>query len=188
VEVKWSQYANLGFIKVWINGGNNGGPEPDLEFKDIQTLFPKYNGSPGSVYLKMGLYRAPFSRTGSAAKKDFILYHDDVKQKPISIDPPAPPDLLPLTINCESGVRPGSAGESQFTCDAFASGGVPPYTFTWTAVSNATIQQGENEQTVRGICNGGTGTAVKVVVKDSSNPIQQVQGEERFECNAGLWP
>lgn len=75
VDVKWS--LTHGCIAVWHDD------KLIHESPDIATLYPAGTSAPkvsqpGTVYLKMGLYRKPTS-TGPAGTK-FVLHHDEVKR------------------------------------------------------------------------------------------------------------
>jgi hypothetical protein len=76
VDVKWS--LTHGCIAVWHDDNLIPGVP-----RDIATLYPAGTsapkvGEPGTVYLKMGLYRKP-TTTGAAGTK-FVLHHDEIKR------------------------------------------------------------------------------------------------------------
>jgi Polysaccharide lyase len=77
VDVEWA--LTHGCIAVW----HDGTLVTDSRFDDIATLFPDGPSGPnftqpGTVYLKMGLYRDDVA-TGAASTK-FVLYHDQIRR------------------------------------------------------------------------------------------------------------
>jgi hypothetical protein len=70
LEVRWALTG--GYVKIW----HNGQPGPDVQ--NIPTLYPSGSDPavPGSVYLKMGLYR----KASAVGAGPFVLYHEEVRR------------------------------------------------------------------------------------------------------------
>lgn len=80
-----------------------------------------------------------------------------------SVRPPAAHASGTLTItlvDCTSG-------NSHFECTASVSGGVTPYSYTWQAISNATITSNLHSSYALGVCTSGQFSSVKATVQDS---------------------
>ncbi len=71
-----------------------------------------------------------------------------------------PAAALSVIAHCES------TGGGGFLCDAFPSGGVSPYRYTWTPGSGATITQNFGG-TIFGQCTVGRVISMSVTVRDS---------------------
>jgi hypothetical protein len=70
LEIRWA--LSGGYVKVWHN------ERLAADIQDVPTLFPtrKYPSTPGTVYLKMGLYR----KASTVGMGPFVLYHDEARR------------------------------------------------------------------------------------------------------------
>lgn len=77
----------------------------------------------------------------------------------------AAPNALDVSVFCENlGMR---NNQGSFSCDAFASGGTGDYSYSWSAVQNATILENWGSY-IYGSCAINQSARVNVVVTDSS--------------------
>lgn len=94
---------------------------------------------------------------------------------------PAHATGLAVTIACESGLN-------HFHCDAYPSGGIAPYTYSWQAITNSGITSSTTTATVTGTCSGYAippSFTVQVTVRDSTGAMVTKQGGTI--CRSGAW-
>jgi hypothetical protein len=85
---------------------------------------------------------------------------------------------LPLAVNASC-----SGSEGRFDCNASVTGGTAPYSYKWTAVTNASNIDGSNSASISGECDGGTtGKSGKVRVTVTDSKGATVSKEPGFTC------
>lgn len=88
---------------------------------------------------------------------------------------------MSVSVFCDSGLN-------HFTCDAYPSGGIAPYTYSWQGITNAGITNGATNQTASGTCLSWITPptyTVQVTVRDSVGATVIKQGGG--SCRSGQW-
>jgi hypothetical protein len=97
------------------------------------------------------------------------------------VTPPTAQAAMSVNVICDSGLN-------HFTCDAYPSGGIAPYSYSWQGITNAGITTSTTNAWVTGTCLSWIPNptyTVQVTVRDSTGATVIKQGGGG--CRSGQW-